>query len=86
MCQDLNLAKTQLGTNPCGQAKTYGVQLRSHIWFLDLMKLRFSMSHHGKNSVRDKVIGNKWIYLETHSVFRVWAISEGKSGLQMWCG
>ena len=23
------------------------------------------MSHHRKNSVRDKVIGNKWIYLET---------------------
>jgi len=27
MCQDLNLAKTQLGTNPCGQAKTYGVAI-----------------------------------------------------------
>ena len=25
MCQDLNLAKTQLGTNPRGQAKTHSV-------------------------------------------------------------
>ena len=28
------------------------------------MKLRFLMSHHRKNSVRDKVIG-KWIYSDT---------------------
>ena len=28
------------------------------------MKLRFLMSHHRKNSVRDKVMGKKWIYLE----------------------
>ena len=28
-------------------------------WFQDLMKLRFLMSHHRKNSVRDKVIGKK---------------------------
>ena len=26
------------------------------------MKLRFLVSHHRKNSVRDKVIGKKWIY------------------------
>ena len=25
------------------------------------------MSHHRKNSVRDKVIGKKWIYLEIHT-------------------
>ena len=31
-------------------------------WFQDLMKLRFLISHHRKNSVRDKVIGKKWIY------------------------
>ena len=35
------------------------------IWFLDLMKIRFLMSHHWKNSVRDKVIGKKWIYSDT---------------------
>ena len=42
------------------------------------MKLRFLMSHHRKNSVRDKVIGKKWIYLERNTLHRVWAISEGK--------
>ena len=30
------------------------------------MKLRFLMTHHRKNSVRDKVIGKKWIYLEKY--------------------
>ena len=30
------------------------------------MKLRFLMSHRRKNSVRDKVIGKKWICLERH--------------------
>ena len=29
------------------------------------MNLGFLMSHYRKNSVRDKVIGKKWIYLET---------------------
>ena len=43
------------------------------------MKLRFLMSHHRKNSVRDKVIGKKWVYLERNTLHRVWAISEGKS-------
>ena len=28
-------------------------------WFQDLMKLRFLISHHRKNSVRDKVISKK---------------------------
>ena len=32
------------------------------------MKLRFLMSHHRKNSVRDKVIGKQWIYSERQSV------------------
>ena len=38
------------------------------------------MSHHRKNSVRDKVIGNKWIYLERNTLHRQreWAISEGE--------
>ena len=34
------------------------------------MKLRFLMSHHRKNSVRDKVIGKKWIYLEKNTPHR----------------
>lgn len=46
-------------------------------WLQDLMKLRFLMSHHRKNSVRDKVIGKKWIYLERNTLHRVLAISEG---------
>ena len=28
------------------------------------------MSHHRKNSVRDKVIGKKWIYLERNTLHR----------------
>ena len=49
-------------------------------WFQDLMKLRFLISHHRKNSVRDKVIGKKWIYLDTErstllQTEGVWTIS-----------
>ena len=33
-------------------------------------KLRFLMSHHRKNSVGDKVIGKKWIYLERNTLHR----------------
>ena len=51
---DLN--PRDLDSNP---AKTQGT------WFQDLMKLRFLMSHRRKNSVRDKVIGKKWIYSDT---------------------
>ena len=40
-------------------AKTHGT------WFHDLVKLRFLMSHCRKNSVRDKVIGKKWIYSDS---------------------
>ena len=34
------------------------------------MKLRFLMSHCRKNSVRDKVLGKKWIYLERNTVHK----------------
>ena len=34
------------------------------------MKLRFLMSHHRKNSVRDKVIGKRWVYLERYTFHR----------------
>ena len=50
------------------------------------MKLRLLMSHHRKNSVRDQLIGKKWIYLEKNTVHRVWAISEGESGIEMGWG
>ena len=36
------------------------------------------MSHLRKNSVRNKMIGKKWIYLKRNTIHRVWAISEGK--------
>ena len=34
------------------------------------MKFRFLMSHHRKNSVKDKVIDKKWIYLERSTLHR----------------
>ena len=53
--------KSCLGLEPMwlGPAKTHST------WFLDLMKLRFLMSHCRKNSVRDTVIGKRWIYSDT---------------------
>ena len=52
------------------------------------MKLRFLMSHCRKNSVRDKVIGKKWIYsdMESSTLQTVWAVAEGKLGHEIWCG
>ena len=47
------------------------------------MKFTFWVSHPGKNSVRDKVIDKKRIYLETHSTDRVWAISEGEGSTKV---
>ena len=75
--------------------------MRSHAWSQNLMKLRFSMSHHRKNSVRDKVTGKKQIYLERNTdkvtgkkriylerntLHRVWAISGGEGSLMVCCG
>ena len=48
----------------------------------DLLKLRFLMSCHRMNSVRDKVIGKKWIYIERKTFHRVWVISD--SGNRVW--
>ena len=41
-------------------------------WFQHIMKLRFLMSYHRKNSVRDKGIGKKWVYsdLERGTLYR----------------
>ena len=51
-------------------------------WFQDLMELRFLMSHHRKNLVRDKVIGKTWIFSDSgrSTRHRERAISEGESG------
>ena len=72
---DLNPAKTliETWTQTAGtqtQPKPTVFQLRSHTWFQDLMKLSFLMSHHRKNSVRDKVISKEWIYLERNTLHR----------------
>ena len=48
--QDSNLCDQDL--NP---AKSHGT------WFQDMMKFRFLISARRKNSVRDKVIGKKWV-------------------------
>ena len=45
------------------------------------MKLWFLMFCCRRNLVTDRGIGKKWIYLETNTLHRVWAISEGKSSL-----
>ena len=37
--------------------------LRSHTWSQDLVRLKHLMSHCRKNSVRDKVIGKKRIFI-----------------------
>ena len=101
--RDSNPAKTQSGTQTHvagiqAQPKPYLrlelTWLDSNIakihgtWFQDLMKLGFLMSHHRKNSVRDKVIGNKWIYSDTErsTLHRVRAIAEGESGEEMQYG
>ena len=49
------------------------------------MKLRFLISHHRKNSLRDKVIGKKEVDLfgEKHSTDRMWATAEGECSLKM---
>ena len=85
----IHVAGTQTQPKPCLRlepkwldsdlAKTHGT------WFQDLMKLGFLMSHHRKNSVRDKMIGKKWIYSDTErsTLHRVWAISEDKFGEEM---
>ena len=51
---------------------------KTHVaWFQDLMKLRFLM-YHCKNSVRDTVIGKRWICSDSErsTLHRVWAIAE----------
>ena len=45
---------------------TWGYKNRTWLKWLSMqMKLRFLMSHHRKDSVRNKVMGNKWIYSDS---------------------
>ena len=71
--------------NPCGLysklAQTHSLPTE----IIDLVlgpSLRFLMSHWGKNSVKDKVIGKKWIYLERNTLLTEFAISEASAALE----
>ena len=68
--RDSNTAKRRLGGTPihCGWASDRARARRT--WFQDPMKLRFSTSYRRKNSVRDKVIGKKWIDSERNTLHR----------------
>ena len=60
--------------SPCARTQTQPkptvFQLRSQTCFQDLMKLRFLVSHCRKNSLKEKVIGKRWIYLERNTLHR----------------
>ena len=62
------------GQNPVWDSNPHGQDSNSatthNTWFQDSMKLKFLMSYCRKNSVRDKVIGEKWIYLERNRLHR----------------
>ena len=57
--------------------------LRLHISCVKPVGLRVLMSRCRKNSVRNKVLGKKCIYLDgnTHHRQSVWAAAEGKCGV-----
>ena len=48
------------------------------------MKLRFLMSHHRKNAVRDRVTGKKWIYpdSERSALHRVEPLQRASEALE----
>ena len=49
------------------------------------MKLRFLMSHHRKNSVRDKVIGKEWIYSDSErSTFHGQSVGHHRGQVRPW--
>ena len=68
-------------SNQCGwdssPVKIHGLPIEIKDLVSEPNKLRFLTSHHGKNSVIDKVIGKKWIYSERNMLHRVSAITEG---------
>ena len=75
MCQTwAHIETVQLGcdSNPkprLGLGPTV-FSLKAHTLFQNLMKLRFLMSHPRRNSVGDRVIIKKWIYLESNTLQR----------------
>ena len=67
MCWDSNPAKTRVGT------LTDNILMRTtHLvsGLTEAQVFEFWLSHHRKNSVRDKVIAEKWIYLERNTFHR----------------
>jgi len=57
-------------------------------WFQDLMKLRLLMSHHRKNSVRDKVKCENWIYSDTErNTFHRQSVGHCRGWMhcEIWC-
>lgn len=70
--EDLNPAETQIGI------ESSVLSLRSYTCSQDLLKFRFFMSWYRKNSVRDKGIGKKGMYLERHPLHM---LSVGHLGL-----
>ena len=101
---DSNPAKTQSGTQthvagtqaqPKLCLRLEPIWLDSNIakihgtWFQDLKKLQLLTSHLGKNLVRDKVIGKKWVYSDTERSTlhrQSVAIKEGECGPEIWHG
>ena len=67
-------------------AKTHSLPTEITDLVSGVMKLRFLMSHYRKNSVRDKVVGKKWIYSERNTLHRVRAITEDECSLERWHG
>ena len=70
--EDLNPAETQIGI------ESSVLSLRSYTCSQDLLKFRFFMSWYRKNSVRDKGIDKKGMYLERHPLHM---LSVGHLGL-----
>ena len=68
---------------------SHGTEVSQKIVVRLRVKLRFLMPHCRKNSVRDKMIGKKWIYLERNSL-HTWSVGHLRSWewLQnmMWIG
>lgn len=65
------MARTRTWPKPLLTELTHLVSVLNEVHILDVLS---------QNSVRDKVINKKWIYLETHST--VWDVS-GESSLEI---
>ena len=55
-----------------------------HVWSQDFNEAQVLHVSIQKNSMRDKVIGKRSIYLERNTLHRVWAILIDESGTRVW--